>query len=565
MWQKTFLQVGIERWKAGEGLLSCDANEHYSNKKECDPEHELYVKFGPFKCNFVPPDERQDVIFPVVSNSGLLQAPTPGFHSCWWANMMRNHAFTPDATEPELWQIITRQWIAQFRFSEPLTPEDVLEWANHYDCPRKRRLALEICEKYAIGDVSPEQMWSWQFGLLTKKQQTYVTSRGLTMFAKTDETLSDKEFEGVHGLKPRTIIALPIWLQYLLQPWIRSATKRLKQVLSRDSVHKGLFDFELNGQRKRFWFQYAGGMRGPDLTYWLQAAESLARQGIICVIVMGDDCVIVDKKHGEIRYIESDYSHFDQSQKDPQVNSELSVLGALGIPNGALQLLDVISSAKSVKGSRNRKRDYTIVFKPGTKRRVTGGPNTSLSNSTNNLVGIVIASFWDWTPEAWERTGLVSVMQTHKHASEVSFLRGIWWERTNGTRAWGWMPSACVKVGKSQRRVSRPRKLKQLCYGMGVGLQDIPTGMPILDEYRRTLLRMGEAGLEILVTPESKQKITSDYGQPVVRDQIIQWMQRKYGTSEAEIEEVEDLLRSVDSVPCVISHPLFERMAAVDY
>jgi hypothetical protein len=102
--------------------------------------------------------------------------------------------------------------------------------------------------------------------------------------------------------------------------------------------------------------------------------------------------------------------------------------------------------------------------------------------------------------------------------------------------------------------------MKELAWGLGMGLQTVPEGMPVLDAYRNALLRCGRKSARV-DTGESKMKILSDFSFPVNRDAVLEWLLDEHGIDEQMVLEAEQLLNSVNQLPCVIVHPVFDLLA----
>jgi hypothetical protein len=371
------------------------------------------------------------------------------------------------------------------------------------------------------------------------------------MFAKTNEVLGLKCFANRYGVKPRTIQSVHTGVLVSCQPYILQAVVRLKEVMEEP------FDVTLNGSTKRFWVTYASGMVDGDLTAWLLVAQSYAREGIICFIVNGDDSLTVQLKDGKILYIEADYSCFDQTQKKVQNNAERRILASLGVPRGICEILKIISKAKAIGRKRNRKVPYHLLFSPDGCNRVTGAPNTSISNTTNNIEGLIIAAFYDFSPEGWENVGFTAVTVFSYDVTETTFLRGTWWPHEDGTYRWGILPSAILKLGKVMASKRSKIAIHRFAYGMALGMGEVPEHFPILGSLRKKLFELGRENAAI----RNKYKPMSEMNDTLNRQSVLAWMFRRYGITVAEVEEVESLIHSITSLPHFLGHSVFTRLA----
>jgi hypothetical protein len=342
----------------------------------------------------------------------------------------------------------------------------------------------------------------------------------------------------------------------MTQPDIQAATVRLKSVLASE-----IYKFTIKGRTLDFHFTYASGMSGEHLTSWLKHAKSLVQFGVTVVIVLGDDSVIIYKNNeGKIMYIEIDYSHYDQSQKAVQTECEHQILRALGVRNSVLDILKEVSSCSASFSIRSPKINLKIRVKPSGPTRVTGGPNTSLSNSTNNILSIVIARFSDFEEHVWKTIGFEAKIKRADNIQDVTFLHGTWWPYSDGTERWGILPSACIKLGKTMSPKRSIRNLLQIAYGQGLGMGVVPQNFPILSSFRKILIKHGS---KFRAVTDSYHPI-SDFGQQVDRGFVLEWMQRRYGVEESEILQAESDIDSVPSLPYFIGNRLFLRFQ-LDY
>lgn len=481
-------------------------------------------------------------IYPIIGTNGLLWRPKPGYASLLAALRTRNAVPINPPTRPELWASYSQNF-SQYLLgtdSEPLTPGNPREWAESYKDPVKRRKALELCIKYEDSTVDD----------CMKVVMEAVKRHGLTVFVKSDETLNYKFTENEMGVKPRPIMTIPLKAQYLLQPEIRAATKRLQRILNSKPIQIG---------DKTIYMRYASGMTDVDLSDWANSLILGSWNGI----VMGDDSLLVSPE-GVV--YEIDYSQYDRCQMSPQIHAELTVLAGLGCSPQVLQLLSTISQARATFSTRGKKR-IKIQFKRQGAQRVTGQPNTSLSNSTNNLLALLMFI----QGHTWEEIGLVAVLSEHVDLSTATFLKGRFYARPDGTFRWAWLPSAVCKLGKVCSDVDRQEAAIGLAFNMSDGPMD---NFPILGAFRRALLRVGglkqehvsEKTLRVLESDKAYRPSVSVLSETrsIDRVEALSFIHNRYKISPAEVLEVEALLDKVTGFSIVI-HPAFARLRDIDY
>jgi hypothetical protein len=538
-------------------LLSAWAHPFLYLKKKMDPLKNLTARLGLQKVQLdsIPATDRQHKITPMIITNGLLGTPTSGNHSTMNACRIRNCVKTPDATSPSAWRSVSGQLASFIRYrlrGKPIEPHDLDEWASHYQKSWKRdevRKYLDERKKGTTYFYDPSDNKCCPGEVLKK-----LKKKGLGMFVKTDESLNFKT-EGVFAaLKARIIMTVPLWVQVATQPWLYPATDRLKYAIKR------VFTIVLGGVSKRFWFTYASGMNGDDLTYWLQQARKLAVTGVICSIILGDDSLTILQFRGKIMYLEIDYSHYDQSQRQCQVAAEYRILLSLSVPIGAAQLLECVTTCKAKARKRNLKDSLTMVFNDPVNKRVTGAPNTSLSNSTNNIIGLIIASFDDFSEEGFRKVGFVAKKQYHDSVQKTTFLRGTWWPHTDGVDRWGLLPSSILKLGKVLSYVKTQKDLERIAYGTALGMGDVPIDFPVLGVFRAKMLALGIKNDAI----RNPYKPITNVNSKVDVDFVRSWMNDRYGSTNSEIELAEKLIKDVVVLPSFIGCSLFEKLAA-DY
>jgi DNA-directed RNA polymerase subunit RPC12/RpoP len=505
----------------------------------------------------IKPDKKTDCIQPLILTQECLLAPTPGIYANLSSCDIRNCRLTPQTDRPDLWDDVAAQMAKIFaqRDSSPLAPDDIIDWINSYDDPIKRRDLMEFWMDCKVGLRTSH--YDPQLGPLSKtKLKTFA--RKNKMFAKTNEVLRGKVLRsrkigyGIRiGVKPRTIQSVHSSVLVSCQPYILAATRRFKAVI------KEPFDMTLNGTTKRFFLTYASGMVEDDMTRWLVKARKHAQEGTICFIVNGDDSLTVMTKDGREEYIEADYSHFDQSQKSVQNRAELLILASLGVPQGICDILALVGRASAVGQKRNPKIPYRLHFKPSGANRVTGAPNTSISNTTNNALGLIIASFYDFSDEGWKHVGFTAVTVRSSTVQETTFLRGTWWPHGDGTERWGILPSAVLKLGKVMAKRSDPGSVFKYAYGMAAGMGDVPDHFPVLGAFRKKLFNLGREGAPI----RNKFKPMSQMNETLDREFVLEWMYDRYGITTEEVEEVEDMINKIPSLPYFIGHDIFTKLA----
>jgi len=135
------------------------------------------------------------------------------------------------------------------------------------------------------------------------------------------------------------------------------------------------------------------------------------------------------------------------------------------------------------------------------------------------------------------------------------------------------LPSATLKIGKLLRdpKILAPQAANphQACAYMIAGSYAyVPSGYPILGPFIEVMAREPYKGK---IT--SKEHLTESYQKPqrpggaidlYIEDAECQIM-RRYDITLDEIEEVHTLIRSIETLPVYIEHPVFAKLLQVDY
>jgi len=151
--------------------------------------------------------------------------------------------------------------------------------------------------------------------------------------------------------------------------------------------------------------------------------------------------------------------------------------------------------------------------------------------------------------------------------ADATFLRG-WWT----TEVWVPLPSALLKLGKTLKSPNliaqtkdRLLALKRTAWALSQSYKNIPPDYPLLGPFLAMLKRLGSSSS---LTPNAIIE-SFDYkakgGVFTVKEETLAAIKRRYQFTTAELESAALLMKSVHTLPVMISHPCFERLLAVDY
>jgi hypothetical protein len=98
---------------------------------------------------------------------------------------------------------------------------------------------------------------------------------------------------------------------------------------------------------------------------------------------------------------------------------------------------------------------------------------------------------------------------------------------------------------------------------MGSSFGDVPEYYPVLGPYLRQLRWLGLYNeVELAHENWKKPRVSTT---SFTREQALEVVCMRYQTTVFEIEDCENLIRRVDVLPALISHPLLHVMLTTDY
>jgi len=182
-----------------------------------------------------------------------------------------------------------------------------------------------------------------------------------------------------------------------------------------------------------------------------------------------------------------------------------------------------------------------------------------------------------------ERLGLRPKIKIWPSLKGATFLKGSFFHSSLGEIGWYPIPN-CAKWGKfltnpaamareggEHRSVVTPHRAALRILQASALSVKIPDNMPIMAAYKRAALRVTEeeevtaALIERVKTIRRWRRTDSAASDTVARDEVLDFIEERYGLSQQDVEDAEALLDSVVSAPFFVSHPVFRVMSEVDY
>jgi hypothetical protein len=177
-----------------------------------------------------------------------------------------------------------------------------------------------------------------------------------TMFIKANERLPINAKTG--GVKPRTIICCPPWLNLMYAPHLDAFHKKLKM----GPISFGEGDDTIFGI-------YAAGLSVDALVVQI---NEVMRTGYPFFIVAGDDLFLAFNMGGRYLFVEGDATAFDATQGQALLDIEMEIYRLAGM--GIEPLKKMTYSPIEIQMSKN-KLSFAVVC------RSSGFPNTTVGNS----------------------------------------------------------------------------------------------------------------------------------------------------------------------------------------
>jgi hypothetical protein len=488
--------------------------------------------------------------YPLLVTSGFLWQPANGPASLAMAILRRGYAdptegkFATSEEERKHIKAVTKELesIRGWMCSLPLSPEDQLD---HEECAK------------AMGSA---------------KGRNYMESlrsleQGNAQFRKK---LQEKWNEFLKGFKPRMITAFSTDVQNVTMQMARELTRIVKEHFNGENIST------IAGKQVRFCVAKAD----PD---------SLNRYGMLVndttplILISCDDTLALANGTQWAPFFgkdnEADFSMFDQSEIESFWIEFQVWAKEWGYSEhwARFTFHCMMQAWKSVK-------KFPEHIKMNGKFHVHMGTGFSLTSIGGSLFNVS-----DWAKaikdglsieECSKRLGLnIKTNTSISFEDGATFLRGWWVTAKNGTdKIWMNLPSLSLKIGKVfkdpaiiARKIKTSISKENLVFKAVLSsLKGMPEDYPILGSMIKLSKRL--VGQDTTLDPLMNDPYIKEghahkaYGRGECdRKDVLRLMQIRYGLSEEDICEAEDLIDNVHDLPCFVSHPVFERMRDVDY
>jgi hypothetical protein len=282
-------------------------------------------------------------------------------------------------------------------------------------------------------------------------------------------------------------------------------------------------------------------------------------------------------------FFEADYSAYDQSQLFWMWSTILVWLNQILPP----RLFQIMKCSILAQTSMPFRAKIGVLSIKGLShvQMPTGASFTSIFGSLNNFMLWVIAIHLELPIEkACKLVGVTIKLADSDNLGDVTFLRGFWGRHMMSNRLlWTNMPSLSLKIGKilvdpsilARKSMTKPDPVlaaHTVWWAMMKSVK-VPEDYPILGAMKTLSEKLPRAQLtedtarHIVNNPyiveNAKYKMMSNA--EVSRQSVLDFMLTRYDITEQEVIHVEQVIKSVPRLPCMLFLPAFLKMKEADY
>jgi hypothetical protein len=536
--------------------VSMDSNYNVNNLTLC-PYLKLKNNLPNMPC---PPNRNWTAITPVLTTMGV---PNNSFINMYAVNRTRLMTAAPlsavDQYSAWIQGPIYELVLLVVSLFEPLVYDSTSfehefnRFISHFS-GSKRRMYLATYERLKNNNYH-----------ISKYKLTHCSCK-----VKFDELLVKRDSATISQpmpFKPRIIQAVDVSIQVMCGPFLNEVAEYLKHDLF--SLDSNIFNYN---NLKCKWF-YAPGQTIDSISQWFNSA--IENCHLFNIAAAGDDSLIITRLNGNIVFIEGDASAFDSTQSRGPLDVELILLAALGMPTDLINLLAQSFSSKLItRPSSKLLRCFKLELdRHARPMRNTGGPDTTFGNTMLNLIAntFVYAQTFDCVKAAAIFATLGFTMKIHStiEPSLCSFLKGWFLKTSSGAYEWCPLPSRIIKMGKALNIPSNiykdsPKNSAVLfSHDVAYALNSLSVD-PILETYCNQFIIKGCKQIQILpiewfyyIVPTVNKKVIDKQNAKIA-------FCARYDCDEKSYLEFLSYLKTI-RIFCVLSHPLFCRMAERDY
>lgn len=271
-----------------------------------------------------------------------------------------------------------------------MTEQKVIDWIESHDDVGKKRLYMKAFQHNR--------------NIRDKKEIPMAEC-----FPKSDESLHNSK------VKPRPIINMSPNVAVVLGPYVKEATKHLKEAFGSDFAKRETLTVKSPFGDLACHLFFCPGMNFVELGHMMDFFADLP-PGAMAMGAAGDDCVAVFRypmdhpSCGKVIIYETDFSAYDASQGEAELEDGVKygplahskkMLSRCGFPKDMLEFFE--SAHKGVLMSYYKKRSARVVLDTTENSLfLTGSGATTFNNTVNNLA--TLPNFFEW----WEGDGILT-------------------------------------------------------------------------------------------------------------------------------------------------------------
>jgi hypothetical protein len=517
-------------------------------------------------------------VYPVMMAYSALKRPLGGALNAIAAAKHRlmkvpgNHPEPSDADAQLVNAGIEQFWEDLYDLVSPYYDEDFLitfgkellteeEWIATFEQPYKVRKYEDAKDRMESGSSSQR----WRMNIMCKNDEVLPEKQiemiidvcdvpnlcarfdHLDILTPEEETRFREEYGmtqpmsvRLKTIKPRAISVTDPQANLVCGPWMLLLSKYLKEA----EPIAGVF--------------FGSGLTGEQQDAIAAKIHAMGNGDVVC----GDDVAALIDGREEDR----DARMSDQSMKSGAYRFRDRLYRKGGMPADVREA--VMWGSKTRARIRHRSKGVTVkVARP--QQQPSGGTDTTVGTSlTMGSVcsGARLLKIPGKDIKDWFRQGGMDI----KIPNTVygTFLKQWLCMDSRGRKHYLPLPSAVLKAGATRRSplsvCKGLRKYEQMAAALQASRGFIPIDYPILGTW---LDQMGLLGVETnYVAPQHKYEAMLREEEFILdRDYVLEMIESRYGLTQAQVIDVEELIRSVSSLPCIVTHEVFTVLGRVDY
>lgn len=417
----------------------------------------------------------------------------------------------------------------------------------------------------------------------------------LQMNLKSNESISLKEVDDMFDMVGRIIWNLPTEDLYKTIPLISRISAMTHEIFNTYTTAKMYSAY--HGKIVPVHIDWSAGLTPAKSAEYWKFFEDHRHEDAVWIRISGDDTQIIYMLAGVEDILNGDFSKFDQTQRSPHMVWLLGSFYKMAMWGYSCSDHEQLATwLANINAPIFRKATVNIAHSPIrillglAVQMATGRADTSLGSFVNALHFCLSSVFECSHPD--EVPNVARDQGFHYKVSRDDFRQSTflkkWRVRNVADYTWSEisLPSAVIKLGKSLAQPSsfrlkgEPRfevgssrwheVIADMARAQALSYGGIPENYPILGPF---LVKM--ASFSVKTAEQLKDYMPRQYedgyrvevpqGLLLDREHMLSRVAARYTITFEQIEEVEQQIAAVTSLPFFLHHPVYARMASIDY